>query len=292
VPGSSCPDNCLVSYAASHSGSSYNIGFDWQLDPATLLYVTTRQGYKSGGFNIVATQLGATDSDFFSYKPERVRDVEIGFKKDWSLGAARGRSNVALYRSVYTDAQALTTALVAGTVQGVTANAARAMISGVELENLLRPWPWAELNLTYSYMDARYNRYITPLGNDLTDTPYPNAPRHKVAAGARFRLPVTPSSKGDIWVGGTYTYQSDVYVGIGDNGPGSPGNTQPGYGLVNLRADWYDVMGSRFDVSLFVTNAANKAYQVTTLDLFNTLGYTAATFGEPRMFGVTARYSF
>ncbi|HEX5182622.1 MAG TPA: TonB-dependent receptor [Allosphingosinicella sp.] len=292
VFGSVYPVNCLVSDSSKDDGSSYTFGLDWQVDPKALLYVVTRQGYKSGGFNIIATQLGATSSAFFRYKPERVRDVEGGLKTDWSIGSAHGRTNLAVYYSKYKDAQVLTNAVIgAGGVQGVTANAARATIWGVEAENIFRPTPNVELNLTYSYLHAAYDRYVTPLGNDLSNTPYPNAPRNKLAAGARFRLPLGEHA-GNLWIGGTYTFQDSIYVGIGDNGPGSPGNVQPSYGLVNLRADWYNVLGSKFDLALFVTNVTNKGYQVTALDLYNTLGFTAASFGEPRMFGGTIRYAF
>jgi len=292
VFGSVYPNNCLISDHTKDDGSSYTLGLDWQASAKTLLYAVTRQGYKSGGFNIIATQLGATNSAFFRYRPERVRDVEAGLKTDWSLAAARGRTNLAAYYSKYKDAQVLTAAVVgSGGVQGVTANAASATIWGLELENRLRPTPNIELDLMYSYMNAGYDRYITPLGNDLSNTPYPNAPKNKVAAGLRFRLPLGTGA-GDLWLGGTYTFQDKVYVGIGDNGPGSPGNTQPSYSLVNLRADWYGMLGSKVDAALFVTNVTNKAYRVTQLDLFNALGFTSASFGEPRMFGATLGYHF
>lgn len=291
VAGSVFPDNCLVSDSASHDGDSYNAGLDWQLNPTTLVYLATRQGYKSGGFNIVATQLGATDSAFFRYDPETVRDVELGLKIEWSAGGARGRTNLAAYTSDYSDAQVLTAAVVGASVQGVTANAASATISGFELQTEIYPTDGLQLNLTYSYMDAGYDRYVTPLGNDLSGTPYPNAPENRLAAGVRVRMPL-PSSSGELWFGGTYTFQDDMYVGIGDNGPGSPANTQDSYGLVNLRADWQGVLGSKFDLSAFLTNATDEEYLVTNLDLYNALGYAAGSFGEPRMFGVTLKYAF
>ena len=50
--------------------------------------------------------------------------------------------------------------------------------------------------------------------------------------------------------------------------------------------------GSRWMSELYVTNLTNKAYQVTALDLYNALGFTSASFGEPRMFGGTLRYNF
>jgi iron complex outermembrane recepter protein len=291
VPGSVYPDNCLVADSASHDGDSYTLGLDWQLNPNALLYLVTRQGYKSGGFNIVATQLGATDSDFFRYEPERVRDVELGLKLDWSLGGARGRTNLAAYTSDYSDAQVLTAAVVGASVQGVTANAASATISGFELQTQIYPVDGLELTATYSYMDAGYDDYVTPLGNDLSNTPYPNAPENRLAAGIRVRLPL-PASAGEIWLGGTYAFQDEVYVGIGDNGPGSPANTQDSYELVNLRADWQGMFGSKFDLAAFVTNVADEMYLVTNLDLYNALGFATGSYGEPRMVGVTLKYGF
>jgi len=291
VFGSVYPDNCLVSDSASHDGDSYTVGLDWKISPSILLYLASRQGYKSGGFNIVATQLGATDSSFFSYDPETVRDVELGLKTEWSVGNMEGRANFAVYESDYRDAQVLTAAVVGGSVQGVTANAASATIRGFELQSVVYPVPSVELSAVYSYLDAGYDRYITPLGNDLSDSPYPNAPKSRLAAGARLRLPF-PESAGEFWIGGTYTYQDEIYVGIGDNGPGSPANTQDAYELVNIRADWTGVFGSRFDLGVAVTNAMDEEYLVTNLDLYNALGYAAGSYGEPRMYSVTLRYAF
>jgi iron complex outermembrane receptor protein len=291
VFGSVYPDNCLVSDSASHDGDSYTVGLDWKLSPAVLLYLASRQGYKSGGFNIVATQLGATSSDFFRYDPETVRDVELGLKTEWSVGTMEGRANFAVYQSDYRDAQVLTAAVVGGSVQGVTANAASATIRGFELQSMVYPVSSVELSAVYSYLDAGYDRYITPLGHDLSNSPYPNAPRNRLAAGARFKLPL-PESAGEFWVGGTYTYQDEIYVGIGDNGPGSPANTQDAYKLVNVRADWTGVFGSRFDLGVSVTNATDEEYLVTNLDLYNALGYAAGSYGEPRMYSLTLRYAF
>lgn len=291
VAGAVYPGDCKVSDRASHDGDSYTAGFDWEINPTTLLYLVTRQGYKSGGFNIVATQLGATDSAYFRYDPETVQDIEVGLKSDWSFAGARGRTNVALYTSDYSDAQVLTAAVVGASVQGVTANAASAAIDGFELQASIYPIDSIELTTTYSYMDAGYDRYVTPLGNDLSDVPYPNAPENKVAAGVRFRLPIA-STHGEIWLGGSYTYQDEIYVGIGDNGPGSPANTQSSHALVNVRADWSGVLGSRFDLAAFVTNATDEDYLVTNLDLYNALGFATGSFGEPRMVGMTLRYSF
>ena len=80
VAGGALFPNCSVYAAAKHGGDSYTLGFDYQANASSLLYLVSRQGYKSGGFNIVAATVGDINSPAFSYKPETVRDVEVGFK--------------------------------------------------------------------------------------------------------------------------------------------------------------------------------------------------------------------
>ena len=280
--------NCSVSAQANHQGSSYTVGFDYQWDPNILLYLVSRQGYKSGGFNIVAVTVGDPSSSAFSFRPETVRDVEIGAKIDWSLGSVKGRTNIAAYHSWYRDAQVNTSDLIDNLQESVTENAARATIEGVEIENTLQPTRFTELTLTYSYMDAHYDRYITPLGQNLTNLPYANAPRNKGSAAARVRLPF-PGSAGEVWMGASFTYQDRVFAGFSSVDPGS---FIPPYGLVGLRADWEKMFGSALDASLFATNVGNKTYRVANEDLYSTLGTATTVYGEPRMWGVTLRYRF
>ena len=172
--------NCAVYAAAKHGGDSYTVGFDYQVNAATLLYLVSRQGYKSGGFNIVAATVGDVSSPAFSYKPETVRDVELGLKTEWSVGGMHGRTNIAVYNSWYLNAQVNTSELIDNEQEAVTQNAARATIRGLEIrKHLAADERFTELTLNYSYMDAFYTRYVTPLGQDLTDLPYAFAPKNK-----------------------------------------------------------------------------------------------------------------
>jgi iron complex outermembrane receptor protein len=288
VDGGLAFPNCFVYAAAKHGGGSYTVGFDYQVDPATMLYLVSRQGYKSGGFNIVAATVGDISSPAFSYKPETVRDVEIGIKADWSIGTLRGRTNVALFNSWYLNAQVNTSELIDNEQEAVTQNAARATIRGVEVENTLRPTSFTELRLNYSYLDAFYTRYVTPLGQDLTDLPYAYAPRNKGGASARVRLPV-PSSLGELWLDGNFSYQDRVFAGFSAV---TPGSYMPSYGLLGLRADWARINGTGLSASLFATNVANKVYRVTNEDLYTTIGTSTTVYGEPRMYGASVRFDF
>jgi iron complex outermembrane receptor protein len=288
IAGGAVFPHCSVYAAAKHGGDSYTFGFDYQMNPSTLLYLVSRQGYKSGGFNIVAATVGDISSPAFSYKPETVRDVEVGIKADWSIGNVRVRSNVALYNSWYLNAQVNTSELIENEQEAVTQNAARATIRGLEIENTFRPTSFSEFTLNYSYMDAFYNRYITPLGQNLTGLPYAYAPRDKGSASARIRLPF-PGSVGEVWLGGNFTYQDRVFAGFSAV---SPGSYMPSYGLIGLRADWEHIWGSRVDVSVFSTNVGNKVYRVANEDLYTTIGTSTTVYGEPRMYGASLRYRF
>jgi iron complex outermembrane receptor protein len=280
--------NCAVYAAAKHGGDSYTVGFDYQVNAATLLYLVSRQGYKSGGFNIVAATVGDVSSPAFSYRPETVRDVEFGLKTEWSVGGMHGRTNIALYNSWYLNAQVNTSELIDNEQEAVTQNAARATIRGLEMENTLQPTSFTELTLNYSYMDAFYTRYVTPLGQDLTDLPYAYAPKNKASASARVRLPF-PESIGDVWLGGNFSYQDRVFAGFSAV---TPGSYVPSYGLLGLRADWDKINGTGLSASVFVTNLADKVYRMTNEDLFTTIGTSTTTYGEPRMYGVALKYRF
>src|SRR5262249_40192484 len=140
--------DCTRSAGSNNSGSSYNFGLDYQLTDRSLLYVTARQGYKRGGFNMIASLLGG--NTLFAYPPEYVNDVDLGTKTDWTLPAMPSRTTLAFYNSRYRDAQVLSAASVAGTIQGITVNAAKATIRGAELQATLVPIEGLEINLGYS----------------------------------------------------------------------------------------------------------------------------------------------
>jgi iron complex outermembrane recepter protein len=281
------PD-CFVEAGARHGGGSYTFGLDYRITPDTLLYLTSRQGYKSGGFNIVAASIGATNNPFFTYAPEKVRDVEVGMKADWGLGELKGRTNLALYNSWLTDAQVNTSALFGNLQEAVTANAAKAIVRGFELQNTLRWATFAEIDLTYSRLDAHYQHYVTPLGQDLTDLPYAFAPRNKGSVGGRVKLPL-PAEVGEAWMGATFTYQDRVFAGFSTVDPGS---YLPSYGLLGLRADWQHVWNTHVDLALFTTNLTNKIYRVGNEDLYSTIGTATTVYGEPRMYGASVTYQF
>jgi iron complex outermembrane receptor protein len=75
-------------------------------------------------------------------------------------------------------------------------------------------------------------------------------------------------------------------------------NSAPGYlylpatDLLNLNANWDDVLGSPIDLLAFVTNVTNELIVVTNGGEYQSLGYESQQYAAPRMWGLRVRYKF
>ena len=135
------------------SNGSYNLSVDWQVAPRVLVYAAHRSGYKPGGINAVANP-GTPER---TYGPERSRDAEIGVKSDWTVAGVRGRLNVDVFQTWYSDIQL--GQIIAGTAQTVTANLADARIRGIEIEGDVEPTSWLRIDGSVSLIDGKYTRW-------------------------------------------------------------------------------------------------------------------------------------
>ena len=68
--------------------------------------------------------------------------------------------------------------------------------------------------------------------------------------------------------------------------------TYPSHGLLGARVELKDVAGSGIDLAVFGTNLTNKAYILGGFPLVSSLGFESAYYGEPRMYGMSARIRF
>ena len=275
--------NCMLTSSALFQAPTWTLALEDRIGPHTFVYVTGRRGYKSGGFNL----LTPLQSLYSHYQPEHVTDVEVGLKSGWNLLGMPIRSNVDAFHADYADIQRIVAVQANGITTAVIENAAAATIEGIELRSVARPTNLIDLFLNYSYLNAKYTRYISPLAGDLSGLTFPFTARNKVSLGASYRLPLAPGL-GELSVSANYSYQSST-----NGGPDfAPSNEMGSYGLVNLRVEWSRVMASAFDVSLFVTNATDKVYEVKESGTYSAYGVTGAVYGEPRIIGAQLRYSW
>jgi iron complex outermembrane receptor protein len=161
----------------------------------TLSYVSASRGFKSGGFNITATEPGR------GFAPEWAWSYEAGVKT--TVGRGRARLNIATFYTDYSNLQ-VQIALRPGVLD--ISNAAAATIKGLEVETVSGVGNGVRVGGYLNWLDARYDRYIAVGVGGVTGD----------AAG--HRLNNTPQWSGRAWLewsrdtrrGGTLSVLSEV----------------------------------------------------------------------------------
>jgi len=98
-----------------------------------------------------------------------------------------------------------------------------------------------------------------------------------------YALPL-PAEWGRFTVAATYTHtDSQVATATARFG------ILPATDLVNINANWNDVMRSGVDLGFYMTNATNQIYAVGTTAQS---GYDNVLFAAPRQWGFRLRYNF
>jgi iron complex outermembrane recepter protein len=279
------------------TGSSYNFTLDYKITPDLLAYVTTREGFKQGGSNPVPAN--PIPGSVFTFKPETVKDVEVGSKYTYRLGDMVGRSNLAIYYDWYTSIQRnqiLINPNPPFNTQTQVNNIGVARIYGLEWENEARIGRWS-LRLNYAGIQADYTSYP---GNDTNilgqsvpriTTRYPGTPKFQLTVGARYDV-INDAKLGVIAVGAEYYRQSTVELDDDPTNDPYGAGLQGPYGVLNLRIDWTNLASYPVDAAFYVTNATDAAFKTGIKSFIANLGVTSATYSEPRMFGIELRYRF
>lgn len=268
---------------------SYTATLDYNISQGVHAYITARDAYKSGGVNGPVP----VGSNFRTFAPERLSDIEIGLKSQFNLGTMPVRLNVAAYRGIYDNIQRTTNELVA-TPGGllplnVTRSAAKGKIQGVEFNTTIVPVRGLTLNGSYSYIDAKYTQVNdASAGAILAGAPFPYTPEHKFSVGGSYEAPL--GSAGTLGLNANYVYQSSVSTAQTNS---SFYNYLPGYGVLNAGVDLRNVGGTAIDIGVFATNLTDTTKPVGVLDQYNGgLGFVGLTYNEPRMYGIRIGYRF
>jgi iron complex outermembrane receptor protein len=276
--------------SAQFHATTWNVSLQYQATQDVMLYATSRRGYKSGGFNNVSFS-GAQE-----YQPEFVTDFELGAKTEFHIGESRGRINFDVFRSDFSKWQERVTKLY-DTPDGelpfaVVTNVASGIVQGADLDFTIIPIPQIEISGFYGYVDPYFTSNMVD-GVNYVRSPVANIVRNKASATVKYLFGL-PASVGDASVSFTYDYQAARSGALDLTAATSPDpyeNRTPGYGLLNARLDWHNVMGHSFDVSAFCDNLTNKTY-LTLVDSFWSGGEDIGQYGPPRMFGASVRYHF
>jgi iron complex outermembrane receptor protein len=290
------------------SAPTWTVGLDWQINPNLFTYITSRRGYRTGGVN--SPTYSGRLTQFQTFDPEKVTDVEVGVRSDWDIADVQVRANASAYRGWYKDAQAVLTGVqiigacnpaidnppnvspdgdcdpgndpAGGTL---LVNLGKSRVSGVDVELTVSPIRPLTLSLGGSWISPETRSldasptiapYVTAEG-----IPFNLTARRTFTGAVRYDLAQT--ELGEFVFNADYYWSDRLQV---------TGRRLPSYSLINLRVDWNDIAGSPLDLGLFVRNLADKEYQSGPNASGQSLGLLTSLYGPPRMYGAELRYRF
>ncbi len=126
---------------------SPKIALEYRFTPAIMTYISVSQGYRSGGFNVAAT-----NPDYISYDEEELWSYEIGVK------SAFLNNRLIINGSVfYMDITDMQVDEAVSPMELYVTNAAEATAKGVELEITARPYDGLSLIAGFGYSDVEFD---------------------------------------------------------------------------------------------------------------------------------------
>jgi iron complex outermembrane receptor protein len=322
--------SCATIIDADFRKPTYTLSVDHDLWDGTMVYATTRSGYRSGAINSAAVQPAAIVA-----QPENVNDYEVGVKSDMTLWGMPLRANLDGYYSFYHNIQTLVTlpnvtiATTSGggactqaafnantclnvTNDNVTLNAKTAHIRGLEWDVTLKPVDQLTLNASGSFLDARYTDftytpppgYLLPSGGtNLSGSPFPLPAwqTNETITWATGLQSLAGLPIGDLTLTAHYYWQSRYLANMTGF---DPSQRTSAYGLLNLRIDLLNIARHNVDLALFMNNALGtpaclpeyngvlNSAPNASFGIANTSGVLQCVPLAPRMSGISLKYTF
>jgi iron complex outermembrane receptor protein len=299
--------NCSLYASKTFTQPTYNLSLDYHLTPDTLLYVTQRTGYRSGGLN----QRAATAAQRVPFSPENELDREVGLKTEFRLGDWSFRADVDYYHDRYKNLQKSTLSLVNGLLVTSIFNVAAGVVQGAEAEFQVKPIQALTLGATYAYTDARYTKYpfiVAGVTRDFSDRHFAGIPKDSFDLYFTYNLPLDPSL-GTVSLSGDYSYQGSSYISDSYQSKQQisilytaaqqallPDSDRPykmrSYHLINARLEWSDIQGKPITLAIYGKNLSNENPEIFNNPGYEGIGITAVGIGPPRTFGAEVTYKF
>jgi iron complex outermembrane receptor protein len=282
------------------TNTSGKLGFEWDLGGSSMVYVTAKQGFRSGGFT------AGTET---TYKPEHLNAYELGSRSRFLDG--RMQLNVSAFKWDYKDQQL--SSLQPYRVNGVFPAGVQTAypfnvngdLFGVEADFQMRVASNDRFNITLLYAKGKFDS-TPPLVNSagvtgpLLDIDRYNLPTTTLNAGYVHGVPLRNGAKLNLGIDAHY--ESDAWMQLVDPALRRPGMYRKAFTKWN--ADFsYHAPNSKWSVTAFVRNASNEAVpgvgssgQVANGTFFKSLDNPAdarsATLDPPRTVGLRISADF
>lgn len=302
VPLAQARTTCEFSANLKSKASTWTIGLDYKPIENLMVYAKASRGYKSGGFNTYSVREATRTFD-----PEKLTTYEAGFKSDFRIADMPVRLNATYYYSDYSNIQRPQGDYNPDSeASGAQILAATASVQGVEVEASIRPIAGLELGGNFSHTDADYKKFESVVFNptvgcgglaqagetaDFTCYPFQFVTPYMYSIYGSYDISLG-DNVGDLSLYMSYSHVSSQNVTPQGNGTTEPGAELEPYGLLNASVALRNVAGTRLDLTVFANNLTNKLYRTMNSNSFNNLLAQTTLYGEPRTYGVKAKYSF
>jgi iron complex outermembrane receptor protein len=287
-----CGPQAVVTYKGS--APTWTAGLNYQISRATLLYVTTRRGYREGGLNtpLFAAPEQAVFRPYQSVSAEKLTDVEVGIKSDWRMGGLRGRVDFSAYKQWLRGYQENVT--VAGLVPGqflptnasLTVNSGNLAMSGFDGALTIIPVEGLTLagSISYFHLDssnAAIPASLNPTGVAAAPVTVPS-PKWSGNLSLNYLLPAHPGGT-DIRFNINYFYSGAItYEAL----------TLPSYDTTDLRLEVANIAGTNLALAGFVQNVFDQKNIISAHIFETSFGIAEGAYAPPRTYGLEATYRF
>jgi iron complex outermembrane receptor protein len=279
---------------------AWTFGIDYKVQKGLFIYAKTSGAAMAGGFNSRPVPAGFSSS----FSPERVKDVEIGFKGDFF--DRKLRTNVAFFLAKQTDVQRIVNAIFvnaagAQTLTQFVSNSGKVHTKGFEFEGTGQPWQGMEVTASAAYLDAAYDAGSRiEAGVDRSGEPVTQAPKWTWSLGATQSV---ETEFGKLAFHADYAYVSTRAFDAATPAVGASAASIAaiavannaslirGYGLLSGRITLTH-KATGVELTAWGKNILNQANYTNVFNSYTGIGTTAQYQGAPRTFGFTAAYKF
>jgi iron complex outermembrane recepter protein len=293
---------CDLEFEKKTSAPTWTVGLEYKPTTDVMIFGKWSRGYRAGGVN--------TPFVFYeTWDQEKVDTYEIGAKTSWR-GAAPGFFNITGFYNDFRDQQIqVTLSQKAGApVSGGTGivNAGKSRIWGFEVDGGVTFFDSLRLEGGYTYLNTKLVSLVgLPPQDNVPWVPGESpwavvnptgeeggalalSPKHRLQVTGTYTLPLDESI-GAISFGATYVYTSEQ---LANSGTDPRFQNLPRTNLLNLNANWRNVLGQPVDLAFFMVNATNEKFPLNVANFYNSFGFESQNVNEPRTWGFRLKYRF
>ncbi|MBN1237034.1 MAG: TonB-dependent receptor [Gammaproteobacteria bacterium] len=266
----------------------------YQFTPEVMGYVGYSEGFSAGGISVPNLPQYPDIPTQIPYDPETLENFEIGLRADWLDGLMR--TNITLFDGSYDDIQ-VTNYLFTRCYESTACdgpltqipnlhltNAAKADVTGVELESVFYPSDDWMINLNVGFLDTEYTEVGEAADAIRPGAPFAQAPEWTVSTSIQYNH--TLPGGGLLTPRVDYTW-SDEYTLATDY---RNQNFQASFGLLNARVTYTPPSG-RWEFAAFGSNLTDEYYMDSGFySEANQISFVS--LGRPREYGASLSFSF